>query len=76
MRTRKPTKCPRCGNKTVLPIAYGMPGPDLWEESQKGRVLLGGCVIMPNQPRKACTTCDWDDAGPRPDDGEDIWDID
>ena len=76
MRTRKPTKCPQCGNKTVLPIAYGMPGPELWEESEQGRVLIGGCIITPNQPNKACTSCDWDDAGPRPDSDEDLWGVD
>ncbi|NBU37016.1 MAG: hypothetical protein EBS32_02060 [Actinobacteria bacterium] len=57
-------------------VLGGMPGPELWEESEQGRVLIGGCIITPNQPNKACTSCDWDDAGPRPDSDEDLWGVD
>lgn len=54
-----PEKCPQCGNATVLPIVYGMPGPELWEEAQQGKVLLGGCCIGPFEPDHQCTECGW-----------------
>ncbi|MEY2767039.1 MAG: hypothetical protein RI912_702 [Actinomycetota bacterium] len=70
MKTRTPKKCPQCGKTTVLPIAYGMPGPELWEESRRGRVILGGCMIMPFNARHRCTSCDWDDSGVRGDEDD------
>lgn len=63
-----PPKCPRCHSDEVLPIAYGMPSPEMVEESAAGRVALGGCAIWPESPDWRCVKCghDWrDDAPPR-----------
>ena len=34
------TTCPRCGSGDVLPILYGMPGPEMVEDSAAGKVAL------------------------------------
>jgi hypothetical protein len=61
-----PPKCPRCHSDEVLPIAYGMPGPEMVEESAAGRVALGGCVTWPEAPDWRCVKCghDWRDDVP------------
>ena len=45
----------------MLPILYGMPGPEMTQESIAGRVALGGCVIFPDFPDRLCNNCghDW-----------------
>ena len=63
------TTCPRCGSGDVLPIMYGMPGPEMTEESLAGRVALGGCVVFPDAPDRLCQNCghDWREGpGPTP----------
>jgi RimJ/RimL family protein N-acetyltransferase len=38
--------CPQCStDENVVPIAYGLPGPELLKEEERGEVLLGGCVV-------------------------------
>jgi len=49
----KPPTCLRCSSDAVLPIAYGLPSPEMVEESVAGRVVLGGCLIFPAE------TADW-----------------
>jgi len=49
-------KCPECGEK-LLPIEYGMPGPDLFEKVEKGEVYIGGCIIEDIQPIYHCNKC-------------------
>ena len=51
-------KCPRCGSEDVLPIVYGYPGPELFEESLAGQVRLGGCMVGPDSPEFHCEVCD------------------
>ena len=51
--------CPRCGESVKpVPIVYGLPGVDLWEQAQRGDVRLGGCVIGDESPDYACPNCD------------------
>jgi hypothetical protein len=50
----EPRRCPTCGAPAV-PIVYGLPGPELWEASERGEVILGGCVIIPENPSHGCT---------------------
>jgi hypothetical protein len=45
--------CPECGAEGV-PIIYGMPGFDLFEDKQAGRVVLAGCVVCERDPNWAC----------------------
>lgn len=49
------TLCPRCGS-TALPIAYGLPAPELFEAADRGEVALGGCVV--EEAEHACTGVD------------------
>lgn len=41
----------------MVPIVYGYPGDGLMEAAARGEVVLGGCVIMPHQPRWKCLSC-------------------
>ena len=45
--------CPECGSEGV-PIIYGMPVPELFEDEQAGRVVLAGCVVGARDPNWAC----------------------
>ena len=49
--------CPQCGSTTVAAIAYGLPGPELWEAAGRGEVALGGCVVTGCDPKHACRDC-------------------
>lgn len=53
-------RCPTCRGRLV-PIVWGMPGPELLSASERGEVALGGCVINLDPPfaLKACTGCGW-----------------
>lgn len=53
-------RCPVCKGK-LLPIQWGMPGPDTVAAYKRGEVALGGCVInfAPPFAVKACAACDW-----------------
>jgi rubrerythrin len=51
--------CPKCRKSVVpVPIAYGYPSPDLFEDADAGRVQLGGCVISGDDPQWACPACE------------------
>lgn len=47
--------CVLCG-ATVVPIVYGFPAPDAFDEVEAGRIVLGGCMMYPNAPDYACPT--------------------
>ena len=51
------TDAPRCCDKPMTPIVYGMPGPELLEESLDGEVELGGCLISEDAPMFRCLRC-------------------
>ena len=38
-------------------IVYGMPSPEMVEESIAGRVALGGSVMWPEAPDWRCVVC-------------------
>lgn len=52
--------CPICRGRLV-PIVWGMPGPELIAAYERGEVVLGGCVIVFEPPIevKACAQCGW-----------------
>ena len=55
---RKPCRCPKCGGK-VVPVVYGMPAPELYEQAERKEVVLGGCLInMDGDPQWACIECE------------------
>ncbi len=50
--------CPRCANQPIVPIVYGMPGPELIERASRGEVALGGCCVTGEYDNKyACLSC-------------------
>lgn len=51
-----PPRCAACGGRLV-PIAYGLPGPDMIDDAEAGLVVLGGCMIDDHLPTAQCTDC-------------------
>ena len=59
--------CPRCSSSKVLPIVYGYPSEDLMAEAEAGKVRLGGCIVSPGDPDRACGECSHQWREERPD---------
>jgi hypothetical protein len=55
-----PRKCPECKTKLV-PIVYGMPNEELFNDVEQGKFLLGGCDITGFDPTWGCPEfeCGW-----------------
>ena len=51
-----PESCARCGAPAVVPIVYGLPGPELEHAAFNGHVELGGCIV-PQPHRWCCHGC-------------------
>lgn len=49
--------CRRCDPSKIVPIVYGLPGPELMEEAERGDIVLGGCCIEEYQPLWRCLGC-------------------
>ena len=47
-------KCEKCG-ASMIPIVYGYPSESLFRDAARGKIALGGCVIMGNDPRWKCS---------------------
>ena len=60
----KKFQCPTCNQKTGVEIVYGMPSEELAKQAELGEIVIGGCVIEPNQPNYRCLSCgfEWDKA--------------
>lgn len=56
MSKRRP-HCPLCVSNNVVPIRYGMPPFEMWEESKKGKFVLGGCCISDESAKWHCQAC-------------------
>lgn len=52
-----PESCPTCGSLDVVPILYGLPGPEMMDAAEKGKIELGGCCISDDDPQKQCKAC-------------------
>ena len=50
--------CPKCGERTAVPIAYGFPGDEMREGAERGAFVLGGCCIDDAFPTWHCTACE------------------
>ena len=46
-------RCSECG-KPVVPIAYGFPGPEMFEAAERCEIILGGCMIVADNPTHRC----------------------
>jgi len=49
--------CPHCGSHELIPIVYGMPGPELAEAAERNELVLGGCVVSSDDPTHRCRNC-------------------
>jgi hypothetical protein len=52
-------RCPNCGSASVAKFMYGIPRftPELNEDLDANRVILGGCSVWPDDPLWACLEC-------------------
>lgn len=46
-------RCPECHGR-VVPIAYGFPGPEMFEAAERGEIVLGGCMLDRDDPTHSC----------------------
>ena len=50
--------CPSCGSEDTVPIMYGMPSQEGFLAANRGRVRLGGCIVIEGlSPDASCTAC-------------------
>ena len=58
-RIDPPPACPRCGSSNVAWILRGYPKPsdELEADLASGSVVLGGCVVEPDQATHECNAC-------------------
>lgn len=51
--------CPRCGSSAVAWFLRGYPAfsPKLESDLEAGRVVLGGCLVGPEQASHRCNAC-------------------
>lgn len=47
----------------MIPIVYGLPGDGMFRDAEKGRVILGGCVIHEGAPTQQCEECGKESGG-------------
>jgi nitrite reductase/ring-hydroxylating ferredoxin subunit len=53
-----PDSCPKCGNKSIDFILYGLPDLSVIDaELKSGKVTLGGCVLFEDSPQWRCNSC-------------------
>jgi HD domain len=55
LHTIAATSCSRCDGWTVVPIVYGLPNGDLIDAAGRGEIMLGGCIVGPQE--WACLDC-------------------
>lgn len=52
------TNCSKCGGK-LTPIIYGLVvGDEVFEEQEKGNIIVGGCSVDESSPTHYCKKCD------------------
>jgi len=58
-RTRKPSKCPKCGHAPLGEILWGLPHMDskLEELMNAGKIIIGGCCLSFDDPTWECSKC-------------------
>lgn len=44
--------CPKCNSKKVIPILYGYPTREMFEDSDNDKCILGGCCIQFDEEAK------------------------
>ena len=54
MPRRATYKCPKCNSTNMVPIVYGMPGPEMQKDEIEGKIHLGGCGIKIDANGRYC----------------------
>jgi hypothetical protein len=49
--------CPGCAREDSVPLLRGLPDPQTMRLAERGRVALGGCMVMGEDPAFACRSC-------------------
>jgi hypothetical protein len=62
--------CPKCGSEDTIPIMYGLPTEEGFLAASRGKVKLGGCIIIEGPdgepgPDATCKACGASWARPR-----------
>lgn len=55
--------CPKCKSENIVPIMYGYPSYEAFEEAEKGNIKLGGCEVLIDDlamPDKYCKDCEYE----------------
>ena len=58
----RPDVCPQCGGN-IVDIIYGEPNQELYEQSLRNEVILGGCCVVVDEtgnmtnPEWGCVKC-------------------
>jgi len=50
-------RCKQCGSHEILPVVYGLPTAETLARAALGEVLLGGCVVLGDDPDWRCAKC-------------------
>jgi hypothetical protein len=50
--------CPSCESNEIARIIYGYREPELFEDKDRGDVVLGGCCVTENDPEWHCRACE------------------
>jgi hypothetical protein len=50
-------RCKQCGSHEILPVVYGLPTAETLARAALGEVLLGGCVVLGDEPDWRCAKC-------------------
>jgi hypothetical protein len=58
MSVHRQYRCPACGEKTGVYILYGYPTLEMFEASERGEIVLGGCCVCESDPDRQCLSCD------------------
>jgi rubrerythrin len=51
------SRCPKCGAADQLRIVYGLPTGETFEASERGELVLGGCVVSADSAQWQCPIC-------------------
>ena len=54
--------CPKCSSDNLAEFLYGMPvnGPELENDLENNKIILGGCSILENAPNFRCNESEYE----------------
>jgi hypothetical protein len=55
---RKTRSCPECDSENVAGIVYGYPSEEMFDQSERGDIVLGGCCVTEDDPEWRCKDCE------------------